>query len=363
VPLPNEEEEEEPEAADASVDSEPASPEIASSKELTPPVTPESSPPPRNITIEERTAHLQLTKASISQEHDSLTTQLKMARKESQRAENATRAEIEALKKAAEKQLANDQRAKQKILALQQAIKQTLSASVDLEQQAKDLEGTLPALREEERLIEEEHANVQGISREKEAEVDQSIRADKKRISDLQSELSTMSNRVDKLSAKKDKLANETIPDLEQQLADMRREMEEAEAEKEQLSRMPFGEDPLAALAAFRSARQMTIMRQGMNIGMGRNGPNPGPFVGAAPGPGLGTGSFSAINAGAPPFYPRQQPSGLVHPGRVPIVPRVMNDFRPFDTVIPQVPQGEAGSGLSFGSFVPRMNRSSGGSQ
>jgi len=147
--------------------------------------------------------------------------------------------------------------------------------------------------------------------------------------------------------------------------------MEEAEAEKEQLSRIPFVEDPLVALAAFRSARQMPIMRQGM----GRNGPTPGPFVGVGPGPGPGpgpgTGTFSTINAGAPPFYPRQQPSGLVHPGRVPIVPRVMNDFRPFDTVIPQVPHnmpqqvpGEStGSGLPFGNFVPRMNRSSGEGQ
>lgn len=304
------------------------------------------------------------------QEHDSLTAQLKMARKESQRAENATRAEIEALKRAAEKQSVNDQRSKQKILALQEAVKQTLSASVDLEQQAKDLEETLPGLRKEERVVEDEHASVQDISKEKEAEVDQSIRADKKRMSELQSELSTLSNRVDKLAVKKDKLANETIPDLEQQLKDVRKEIEEAEAEKERLSQMAFIGDPIAALADLRAGRPITAMRQGIPPPAGWNGPGPGPNTGPTPFVGPPAGTFSTINAGAAPFYPRQPPTGPVRPIRGPIIPRVMNDFRPFDSVIPQVPQmaqqvqGDAtNQGIPYGNFVPRMNRSSGSSQ
>jgi hypothetical protein len=263
-----------------------------------------------------------------------------MERKESQRAENATRAEIESLKKATEKQAATDQRAKQKVLALQEAVKQTLSAAADIEAQALSIKSELPKLREEEAVVEAEHAAVTEAANQKDAEVDQALRTDKKRTSDLLSELSGLSNRVEKLTARRDKLLNETIPDFEQQLADIRREIEEAEIEKEQYSNYPPTEDPLLSpLAGFRNPMRPTPNAR--LIVPRRTAPFAPPHV---------PQTFSQVNAAAPPFYPNRQP-GVIHRGPGTRV----NDFRLFD---PSLPQAD-GTGLSYTNYSQPAKRTS----
>ncbi|CCA77177.1 hypothetical protein PIIN_11159, partial [Serendipita indica DSM 11827] len=287
----------EPELEETHADVSISSTDIVPSRDLTPPVTPESASPPRRITIEEERARLQLAKTSVSQEHESLSAQLKMARKESQKTENTTRAEIEALKKAAEKQVITDQRAKQRVLALQEAVKQTLSATVEVEAQAQEVEESLPRVRGEESTVEAEHTQVQDLLNQKEAEIDQALRADKKRIADLQSELTTATNRAEKLAAKRDKLSKETIPDLEKQLAEVRKEIEEAELENERLSQILIPEDTGAP------SDVRNVLQQGAN---GRTGPRrSGPPAFGVPQP---APQFSPINAGAVPFYPSRQP-------------------------------------------------------
>jgi hypothetical protein len=315
------------------------SPEIVPSRELTPPITPESSSPPQSIAIEERAAHLRLRKSSFDAQIRDLDSQLKLERKESQRAENATRAEIESLKKATEKQAATDQRAKQKVLALQEAAKQTLSATADIEAQALSIQSELPRLRKEEAVVEAEHAVVTEAANLKDAEVEQALRTDKKRMSDLQSELSGLSNRVEKLTMKRDKLLNETVPDLEQQLADIRREMEEAEIEKEQYSHYSLTEDPLLSpLTGFRNPIRPVANTRLMPPR--RTAPFAGP-----PAP----QTFSQISAAAAPFYPR-----IIHRGQG---SRGVNDFRPFDPALPQ-PDG-VNTGLPFTGYSQPTRRTS----
>jgi len=330
-------------ASDESVPDLPSpSPEIIPSRELTPPITPESSSPPQSVTIEERAAHLRLRKSSLDAQIKELDAQLKLERKESQRAENATRAEIESLKKATEKQAVTDQRAKQRVLALQEAVKQTLSATTEIEAQALSIQSELPELRQKEAEVEAEHAAVTEAANQKDAEVEQALRTDKKRMSDLQSELSVLSNRIEKLTAKRDKLSNETVPELEQHLADIQREIEEAENERDQYSHYSISDDPmLSTLASFRSP--LRPVSNARAIPPRRTVP----FVANH----LPQG-FSQINAAAPPFYPNRQP-GIIHrgPGT-----RAVNDFRAFD---PALPQDGVNAGMSFPNYSQPTRRTS----
>ena len=317
----------------------PLSPEVVPSRELTPPITPESSSPPQSITIEERAAYLRLRKSSFDAQIKDLDSQLKLERKESQKAENATRAEIENLKKASEKQTATDQRAKQKVLALQEAVKQTLSATTDIEAQTLAVQSELPKVRDEEAVIEANHASVKEAASQKDAEVEAALRADKKRMSDLQSEAAGLSNRVEKLTTKRDKLLNETVPELEQQLAEIRKEIEENELEKEHYSHYLLSEDPLLSpLAGFRNP--LRPIPNARVVAPRRTAPYPGPHL---------PQQFSQINAAAPPFYPNRQP-GIIHRG---LGTRPVNEFRPFD------PQIDAPNSGQFSSYPQPLRRTS----
>jgi hypothetical protein len=267
-----------------------------------------------------------------------------MARKESQRAENSTRAEIETLKKATEKQQLNDQRAKQKVLALQEAIKQTISATADIEAQASSLEADLPRLRQEEAVLELEHSKLTETATQKEAEIEQTIRTDKKKVADLQVELTSATNRLDKLTAKRDKLVNETIPDFEQQLEQIRKEIEEAEAERDHLAKLSLPEEAMMPSGFRNATRPVQGPWQGPRLSGGGQFP-----------PNSHTTPYPPINANAPPFYPRQ-PGIMYRPTQA--AARPINEFQPFN---PQMPLPEGSHGVLFQPFAapPAMNRTS----
>jgi hypothetical protein len=214
-----------PPVLSASIQSHEGSP----SPEPSPPITPDSPSVPRPVSVEERAAQLRLTHTSLVQEMESLNTQLKMARRESQRSDAALRAEIEAIKRTAEKQSVADQRAKQKVLALQEAVKQTHAATGELEAEARAVEGDLPRVRQEEAVVEVESATVREAADKKEAEAEETLRGDKKRMSDAQAELASVTNRLEKFQAKKGKLEAETLPDLKQQLAEIQQQIEALE--------------------------------------------------------------------------------------------------------------------------------------
>lgn len=246
---PSDESEEEPSSPvlSASTQSHEGSP----SPEPSPPITPDSPSIPRPISVEERAAQLRLTHTSLVQEMESLNAQLKLARRESQRSDAVLRAEIEAIKRTAEKQSVADQRAKQKVLALQEAVKQTNAATGDLEAEARAVEGDLPRVRQEEAVVEVEYATVREIADKKEAETEEALRADKKRISEAQTELSSVTNRLEKLQAKRGKLESETLPELEQQLAEIQQQIEEAiETSRWDPIPAPLISDPLSVVGS-----------------------------------------------------------------------------------------------------------------
>jgi len=201
--------------------------------EATPPTSPRSpsrSPsPPRLPTVEERLAQLRQSLSNSITERDSLSAQLRSARKDAQRADAALRLEVEALKRTAEKNAAAEQRTRQKVLALQETIKRLYASAEEADQEARDLEAQLPQVEEEARRIEEEHLRVAEEAERSELDAEEAIRADKKKTSDLDAELTAISNRLEKLNTKKDKFNNDTIPDLEQQLLALAKDIEDAE--------------------------------------------------------------------------------------------------------------------------------------
>lgn len=181
---------------------------------------------------------------------ESLNAQLKLARRESQRSDAALRAEIEAVKRTAEKQSVADQRAKQKVLALQEAVKQTNAATGELEADARAVEGDLPRVRQEEAVVEVEYATVRETADKKEAEAEEALRGDKKRISEAQAELASVTNRLEKLQAKKGKVESETLPDLEQQLAEIQQQIEALETTQLDSTPAPSIPDPLMTISS-----------------------------------------------------------------------------------------------------------------
>ncbi|KAG9073719.1 hypothetical protein FRC06_011188, partial [Ceratobasidium sp. 370] len=204
----------------------------------TPPDSPASSsrpstPPPRQITVEERANQLRHMHSLLIQEHDQLAAQLKMARRDAQRADAALRSEIEALKKAVEKNAAGEQRAKQKILALQEAVKQALAAAVETDNTVKEMERALPELEARRAQAEAEHAQASEEAARSAAETKAALDADRKKTAEVEGELASLTARLEKLTAKRDKLAGETVPELEKELAGLHLAIEEAQREKE----------------------------------------------------------------------------------------------------------------------------------
>ncbi|KAI0634851.1 hypothetical protein C8Q77DRAFT_1029628, partial [Trametes polyzona] len=113
-------------------------------------------PPPAPFTLEDHRIQLTHQLNQLNAEHSNLTSTLKSARKESQKADAALRSEIDTLKRASDRYAAGESRARQKILALQEAVKQTLAAARDIEALVKDIDAALPGLEEQRAEVEKE---------------------------------------------------------------------------------------------------------------------------------------------------------------------------------------------------------------
>src|SRR5258708_3667458 len=183
----------------------------------------------RQLTVEERASHLLHELTALGSEKEALVTRLKAGRKESQRADHALRNEIEALKRASERAAQADQRSRQRFLALQEATKQLLAASVEADEQVKLVEGSLPQLEERVRTIENEYQEVQKEAAKSRSQVQEALKSDKRRVLEMEAELTSLNHRLEKLSTKRDKLVVNTVPELEERLSQLGREIEEVE--------------------------------------------------------------------------------------------------------------------------------------
>lgn len=191
------------------------------------------SPPqsPHLTAIDDRIGHLRGQLSQVAADKESVSSQLRLARKETQRTDAALRAEIDALRRTVEKSAPAEQRSRQKVLALQEAVKQALSATKDTEAHADSLESQVPGLNDCIHEAEEEHETAQRDASKSKKDTDEALRLNRKKVGDLRNELSVWGNRFEKLNGKKEKLASEAIPKLEEELARLAAEIELVESD------------------------------------------------------------------------------------------------------------------------------------
>ena len=186
----------------------------------------------RSISHDEYAAQLRSQLSQINAERDSLSSQLKAARKEANKCDAAKRSEIDALKRAAEKHASADTRSRQKARALQEAAKQASAAAREAEESAQELEDALPSQREHSNEMEEKHTKARSDWERSKVEAEEALRLDQKRSAELKTELSSLTSRLEKLQTKRDRLTNETLPELETQLSRLIREVERVERDE-----------------------------------------------------------------------------------------------------------------------------------
>ena len=117
-------------------------------------------------------------------------------------------------------------RGRQKIRALQEAVKQAAAAAREAEEDAREVEKTLPEAIQRAEEVAKTHAGVLKEAERTKEEAEESIRADKKRTSDLRAELGALTARLEKLQAKRERLSKESLPGLEEELARLVRQVE-----------------------------------------------------------------------------------------------------------------------------------------
>ncbi|KAH9477847.1 hypothetical protein JR316_0010079 [Psilocybe cubensis] len=228
----------EPETAGNTTDPESPNPDNSSSSD--PHSTPSTSPsrtvpgtPPAapQITLEDRLNQLQHTLSTVNAEQESLIASLKSARKDAQKADAALRSEIETLKRTSEKNSSAELRGKQKVLALQESVKRANNATKEMEQAVEEIKSGLPELTSVKDQKEAEYAKIKQEADRIKKEREDVEEKERKRIDTMKAELAGLTNKLEKLGGKKDKLESTIIPDLEGKLSEVAGEIEAEELE------------------------------------------------------------------------------------------------------------------------------------
>lgn len=171
-----------------------------------PPPTPSNGPSYSSQTFEDYLASLQLSLSHLQAEHETLSNTLKSARRDSQRAQAAHRAEISSVKRAAQKHSAGDTRMKQKARALEEAVKQAIKGREDVETEYAVLETARieqeAELADASRRFEETRVRAEEWrARREKAEEDAGSR-----LQGARAELAAVETRLEKLRAKRERL-------------------------------------------------------------------------------------------------------------------------------------------------------------
>lgn len=197
----------------------------------TPPQSPSpTSHPSSHISVEDRVAQLQHTLTILHGERATLTTSLKTARRDAQKADAVLRSQIDTLRRASEKNTAAENRARQKVLALQEAVKRAQTATEEMEELVKEVENALPALQRERREKERVYNSV-FVEAEKTRKEMEREQENVRKVERGEADLGALGNRLERINAKREKLEGEggTIQDLEEELREVQREIERAE--------------------------------------------------------------------------------------------------------------------------------------
>jgi hypothetical protein len=171
-----------------------------------PPPTPSPGPSYSSQTFEDYLASLELSLSHLQAEHETLSNTLKSARRDSQRAQAAQRAEISSLKRAAQKHSTGDTRMKQKVRALEEAVKQAIKGREDVETEYAVLEAARveqgAELADASQRFEETHVRAEEWrARREKAEEEAGSR-----LQGARAELAAVEARLEKLRAKRERL-------------------------------------------------------------------------------------------------------------------------------------------------------------
>jgi hypothetical protein len=177
------------------------------------PSPPSSSPPPTpsgslyaSQILEDHIASLQLKLSQLQTENETLSNTLKSARRDSQKAQAAQRAEISSLKRAAQKHSAGDTRMKQKVRALEEAVKQAIKCREDVEAEYALVEAARIEQEVELADISQRFEQVYARAEEWRVRREKAEEEANSKVQGVKTELAAVEARLDRLRAKREKL-------------------------------------------------------------------------------------------------------------------------------------------------------------
>ncbi|KAJ7432897.1 hypothetical protein B0H11DRAFT_1889592 [Mycena galericulata] len=193
--------------------------------------TPPVANPHPQLTLEDRLNQLQHTLSLITVERETVSVSFKAARRDAQKADAALRSEIEILKRASEKHNAAEHRARQKVLALQEAAKRAQISTREMEEMVLEVEAELPALKIQRAEKEDAYLKIKDDADRVRNDREREEEKERRKLDLLKGELTGLSNKMERLNGKKEKLETGVIPDLEEQLRAIELEIERVEAD------------------------------------------------------------------------------------------------------------------------------------
>ncbi|EIM23238.1 hypothetical protein WALSEDRAFT_56385 [Wallemia mellicola CBS 633.66] len=170
-------------------------------------------------------APLESTLRSTVEQKDSLMSELKRTRKESQRHTASIQSEIEALKRTIDKNQPNDQRSKQKILSLQGSINKANKDAEFINQRSKEINQLLPSLEAHHDRLRNEWLTKQEQARVSNDLTAQALHQHEQTFLEKQQRLSVLNHKLDKLFNRKQKL-EKSIPEIQKQIDELSKEDE-----------------------------------------------------------------------------------------------------------------------------------------
>ena len=183
-----------------------------------PPTTPTSTTHSHQ-TLEEYIASLQSTLSHLQNEHTTLLSSLKAARRDAQKSQSALRSEISSLKKSSQKHAAGDARARQKVRALEEAVKQAAKGREDVEAEREVVEVDR---KDQDAESEEKEKQWEAVSRmAEEARKERLLREseDSARLQVIRTELAAVEARLEKLKYRREKFEGKSGSEEEDEAA------------------------------------------------------------------------------------------------------------------------------------------------
>lgn len=157
---------------------------------------------------------------------ESLTAELRQARKEASRAEQALRNEIEAIKKSLDRTSAVDHRSKQKVLALQESIRQANQSAKDIAEEAEVVESEQESWEAKEKEAVEKESAAREKAESAEAAAAEKIKAEEDLTAAAEKELAGVQKTLNARTSEVEKLEEGRLAELEAQLAELEAEVE-----------------------------------------------------------------------------------------------------------------------------------------